>query len=109
MGTKVILKVLSMPEASPPTKPRLACKVRGWLEEIESNTDSEHAWNMVRLLFNKLSRLKSRTRSQEELFKLVAPVVERFGQHDIRGVDIKAENLSIVRGTSPMEDDNGND
>lgn len=98
---KVAVSVMVMPD--PPAKgsspgERLMAAARGWLEECELYDGTGHAWSCLRKLYNKLAAIKQRTDHQEKLFSLISPTIEKFAQHDSRGVDVRAENLAIVRG-----------
>jgi hypothetical protein len=104
---KIALKLVVMPE---PTKKKpgtcLLSKAKQWVEDCMEGADDSSSWNKIRMLFNKLAGMKKLSPAQQELMDLIVPVVEKYGMHDARGVDLRAEHLSVVRGTEPIEDAN---
>jgi hypothetical protein len=102
MCPSIVIK-LEMPAPSAPKKPCLRKKVKAWLAEIEDPNGSPHAWNMIRLLFHKLDKLKKKTPEQKALFEMILPCIEKYSSHDIRGVDLRPEHLGEVRGADDGE------
>ena len=101
---RITVKLLVMPEPGQGVKkPCLLAKARQWVEDCANCPDDSHSWNMIRMLFNKLAALKKLSPKQKELMSIIEPTVEKFGQYDSRGVDLRPEHLTTVRGENPIE------
>lgn len=54
-------------------------KVRDWIEEIEAGYPSPIAWRNARRVFEHLARQKELTPKQSAVFKILEPVMRRYG------------------------------
>lgn len=100
--TRIDIKLLVMPDEiekkHQDPKKKLEQKIREWIDDVNDGPESKHPWQMLRRIFNKLANEKNRCPCHEKWFRMIAPVMERWGLHDPNRINLRAEDLPIITG-----------
>lgn len=76
-------------------------RVRECLDKIDSWDESRKEWEFIRTLNNKLQAKKKLGSRAKNLLKMIAPVIEKYGQRDPNGVtDDARHSTSRESGSS---------
>ena len=61
-------------------KRSLMCVAKDLVDEVDSGFGTAKAWSRLVCLFNKLTKAKKLTREQQQVFKMIEPVVMKWGR-----------------------------
>lgn len=90
------------------TRQDLCAVVKELIDEIDSGHPSRKAWKRLRWMFNKLAHKRSLTTKQRQVFELMEPIMKKYGQLDVDGVELMAsyphEGADSVRYANPDEE-----
>lgn len=80
--TRIDLSLMIMPDERPEPKQGKCLYDRAceWITDVENESDNGHAWHMLVSAFNKLKVLKTKSEAQSELFKLIQPIIKKYGR-----------------------------
>jgi hypothetical protein len=75
-------------------------RVRSACELIDSNHESRKDWELIRKLNNYLMRKDKLTKREQNILKMIQPIIEKYGQHSVAGVEMDASKHSTTTGGS---------